>query len=290
MKVRVQTMFSRREKSAIVALVMAGLAGAGPTLAQTPEVALLRARVQPTGWFGVRIQQDALLNESGAAFFDRYPVVSSVEPGSPAEKAGVLPGDVLVSFNSHDMRDSVVQLRNWLKPGAPFVLHLRRNDIEKVVTGELGSPPEGWSEQAIVEIITRPERIMRGGGMGAGSREGQTSAVVIRRQASPRLPLLPALGLGAPVYPFVGAEFTALNQDLGEILGVRKKGVFVQNVSLGSFARSSGLRGGDVVIVADSIRVTNPNDLVRAISRASDNSVVLQIIRRRKPQTLTLSW
>jgi S1-C subfamily serine protease len=102
--------------------------------------------------------------------------------------------------------------------------------------------------------------------------------------------LLPALGYGGGVYPFAGAEFTALNDDLSELVGV-KEGVFVTNVAEGSPARISGLRGGDVILRADSIKVDTPIDLVRAIRAARpDNTVSLQIIRKRKPQTLVLRW
>ena len=110
--------------------------------------------------------------------------------------------------------------------------------------------------------------------------------------APARLPsiLVPALGFGSGLYPFAGAEFTAMNDDLSEVLGVKQDGVFVTNVIAGSLARNSGLRGGDVVVMADSIRIQNPNDLVKAIRSANDQSVRLQIIRKHKPQTVTLSW
>src|SRR5712664_1118178 len=64
----------------------------------------------PTGWFGVRISDQAMINEHGDAFFDSYPVVTGVDSSSPAAKAGVRPGDVLLSFNSHDMRGGSVEL------------------------------------------------------------------------------------------------------------------------------------------------------------------------------------
>jgi S1-C subfamily serine protease len=66
--------------------------------------------------------------------------------------------------------------------------------------------------------------------------------------------------------------------------------VFVANVVEGSIAREAGLRGGDVVVMADRIKIENPNDLVRAIRSAGDRSVTLQVIRKRKPQTITLKW
>ena len=102
--------------------------------------------------------------------------------------------------------------------------------------------------------------------------------------------LLPALGYGGGLYPFAGAEFTALNDDLSDVLGV-KEGVFVTNVADGSPARISGLRGGDIIVRADNIKVETPIDLVRAIRAAGpDRTISLQIIRKNKPQALTLRW
>jgi len=269
--------------AAFAALVWAGSIGAqtGATVVVPP----------PPGWFGVTISDQAMLDERGNAFFDSYPVVTGVEKGSPAAKAGVVAGDVLVSFNAHDMRGGALQMRKWLRPGAPFVLRLRRNDAVRTVRGTLGKPPENWDERMRVEL-SMPERIeLR---TMSPAREPTTSAgmVRVRMQAPPPSSvLLPALGYGAGVYPFAGAEFTALNDDLSDLLGVKPEGVFVTNVAEGSPARLSGLRGGDIILKADSIRIETPIDLVRAIRAARpDNTVSLQIIRKHKPQTLTLRW
>jgi len=244
----------------------------------------------PSGWFGVTISDQAVLDERGNAFFDSYPVVTSVERDSPAARAGVVPGDVLVSFNSHDMRGGSIQMRKWLRPGAPFVLRLRRTGAERVVRGTLGKPPENWEKRVVVEL-SMPERIeMRT--MSPAREPTATSGLTRVRMPAPppSSVLLPALGYGGGVYPFAGAEFTVLNDDLSDLLGV-KEGVFVTNVAEGSPARMSGLRGGDVILRADSIKVDTPIDLVRAIRAARpDNTVSLQIIRKHKPQTLVLRW
>jgi S1-C subfamily serine protease len=249
----------------------------------------------PTGWFGVRISDQAILNESGAAFFDRYPIVTNVEPGSPADKAGVHPGDVLLTFNSHDMRGGALQMSDWLKPGAPFQLRLRRNDSIRNVRGVLGRRPEGWEQVVVVQVSPLQEMITRSpNGLGVEASADQPGMTRVRAEApvARRVPslLAPALGLGRGVYPFVGAEFTALNSDLADLLGVKPQGVFVANVAEGSIAREAGLRGGDVVVMANSSRITTPNDLVRAIRDADDRTLKLQIIRKHKAEIVTLSW
>lgn len=250
----------------------------------------------PTGWFGVRISDHALVDELGDAFFDSYPVVTSVDSPSPASRAGVLPGDVLLSFNSHDMRGGSVELSKWLKAGAPFVLRIRRNDRTRVVRGTLGRRPENWEQQMIVEL-SMPEIMQRRSGSPAGEGLPRMGIIRTRMPAPEPLPsvLAPALGYGSGGYPFAGAEFTALNDDLCEALGVKSEGVFVTNVTEGSPARAAGLRGGDIILKADSIRIQSPIDLVRAIRNAdirstANHTIDLEIIRKHKPQTLTLRW
>ncbi|HMJ18700.1 MAG TPA: PDZ domain-containing protein [Gemmatimonadaceae bacterium] len=282
-------MLTSRDTSILAAALIGALAWPAVIGAQTTTTTQVAVET-PSGWFGVTISDEAKLDERGNAFFDSYPVVTTVERGSPAARAGVVPGDVLVSFNSHDMRGGSLQMRKWLRPGAPFVLRLRRNDAVRVVRGTLGKPPANWEKRVVVEL-SMPERMeMR---TMTPAREPTASAGVTRVRMPappPSSVLLPALGYGGGVYPFAGAEFTALNDDLSELLGV-KEGVFVTNVAEGSPARISGLRGGDVILKADSIKVDTPIDLVRAIRAARpDNTVSLQIIRKHKPQTLVLRW
>ena len=276
----------------VASLALAGAAGAQASSSepstQSPPVE------RPTGWLGVRLSDEGIFNESGDAFFERYPVVSNVEPGSPASKAGVLPGDIILTFNSHDMRGGTLQLSNWLKPGAAFVLRVRRNEEVRLVRGVLGRRPDGWEQQIVVQVSPNEQLFLRKRIEDRAQGGLQQSGVRVQTEIStpPRLPslLVPALGLGRGVYPFAGAEFTALNSDLSDVLGVKPEGVFVANVVEGSIAREAGLRGGDVVVMADKIKIENPNDLVRAIRSADDRTVTLQVIRKHKPQTITLKW
>jgi len=275
----------------VVALgIMALLVAPQGALAQRGRNVVIK---EPTGWFGVRISDQAMVDERGDAFFDSYPVVTHVDSGSPAAKAGVLPGDVLLTFNSHDMRGGSMALAKWLRVGAPFVLKIRRNDGTRVLRGKLDKRPDDWDQRMIVELSVPEGFEQRRGSI---SRAPQRMEMRVRQMMPMPEPmpvmLAPALGYGGGVYPFAGAEFTPHNSDLCDVLGVKPEGVFVTNVVEGSAARNAGLRGGDIILRADSIKVTDPTDLVRAIKSAneSDHAIVLQIMRKHKLQALTLRW
>ena len=276
------------ESAMIASVGLPAIAGA-QTPAPIPE--------PPAGWFGVTISDNAMVDDDLNAFFDSYPVVSKVEPGSPAAKAGVQKGDVLIKFDTHDMRGGAIQMKKWLKPGAPFVLQLRRNDQLKQVRGILQPRPEGWKELAIVTLSPGQDIERRAGAIGGEPLPSPGMLVRTRVRSPEPLPsvLVPAMGYGGGVYPFAGAEFTALNDDLRDALGVKTSGVFVTNVMDGSPARTAGLRGGDIIVKADGSKVHGPYDLVGAIRNAdardtNNHTIELQILRKNKLQALTLRW
>jgi len=278
---------------AVLALGIMALLGASSSvsLAQRGRTVFIK---EPTGWFGVRISDQAMLDERGDAFFDSYPVVTHVDSGSPAAKAGVLPGDQLLTFNSHDMRGGSMALAKWLRVGAPFVLKIRRNDGTRILRGKLEKRPDDWDQRMVVELSVPEAFEQRRGSVSRGPGQRMEVRLHQRMPTVEPLPMVlaPALGYGGGLYPFAGAEFTPLNTDLCDVLGVKPEGVFVTNVLQGSAARNAGLRGGDIILRADSIKVVNPMDLVRAIRSAdeSDHTIVLQIMRKHKLQALTLSW
>ena len=254
----------------------------------------------PRGWFGVTVSDSGLIDERGNPFFNGYPHVTSVERGSPAEVAGVKPGDVLVSFNSHDMKGNSLALRDLLQPGMNFVVRLRRGDATREVRGVIGPRPPGFGERVV--LIWRGPGQEPGSMINAGTAPNLQANVRTRRsmplnvRIPPPMPiglppvLLPVFAYGEGIYPFAGAEFTALNPDLAKALGVKPEGVLVTNIEPGSPASAAGLRGGDVVLTADSTRLESPIALVRAIREAGDRSIKLGIVRNRKAKTVMLRW
>ena len=99
-----------------------------------------------------------------------------------------------------------------------------------------------------------------------------------------------ALPTAAPSIVIAGALLTQLNSDMRDALSVKGNGLLVINVQSGTPAGIAGLRGGDVILKADKMLVGNPGELIRIIRASVDNALRLDVIRKRKAQTITLRW
>jgi serine protease Do len=69
-----------------------------------------------------------------------------------------------------------------------------------------------------------------------------------------------------------------------------KNGVFVVNVAPGSPAMQAGLQSTDVIIRVGRFEIDNPGEIARMMSAPGINTIKLHIIRKKKPQTVTLRW
>ncbi|GAB2180386.1 Do family serine endopeptidase [Denitratisoma sp. agr-D3] len=97
------------------------------------------------GWVGVEIQEITpelaesfrLPNTNGA-------LIAGIMRGSPADKAGIKPGDVLLSINGKPVRDaqSLLELIAGLEPGQTGTFHLRRENREADVSVTVGKRPK----------------------------------------------------------------------------------------------------------------------------------------------------
>src|SRR5688500_5345694 len=99
------------------------------TPAPTP-VARTAPLTRPTGWLGVHYSAEAKIDESGEGLrisYNSYPVIEAIEPGSPAERAGLQVGDTLLSFNGHDFVNRGVPMARLLRPGERLAILLKRN-------------------------------------------------------------------------------------------------------------------------------------------------------------------
>jgi serine protease Do len=170
-------------------------------------------------------------------------LVSQIVKGSPAARAGLRIGDVIVRFGGKDATDSR-GLRNLVAaaaPGSKVKLDVIRDGKPVAVTVTVEPQPA--------------ERIQ---------------ASVAPEQPGSRLDNL-------------GIAVQALTPDLAKQLRVDvTTGVVVTDLAVPSLAAAAGLRSGDVIVEANRTPVASPDDLARVLTRAARNRrSVLLLVRRQ---------
>ncbi len=96
------------------------------------------------GWIGVEVQDiSAELAESFRLPTTNGTLISGVQPGGPAERAGIRRGDILVAVESKAFTDSteMLNLIAALKPGDQATLKILRDRQEKLVKIQVGTRP-----------------------------------------------------------------------------------------------------------------------------------------------------
>ena len=116
---------------------LAALLVAAPLVAQ-------QQRQPSKGWLGVLITTGiGETNGRGALIFNDYPVIESIDPGSPAEKAGLMAGDILISINSQDFKKNPIPMNSLLVPGQRVVFRYKRDNVAKKVAMTVADRPAG---------------------------------------------------------------------------------------------------------------------------------------------------
>jgi serine protease Do len=100
------------------------------------------------GWLGVVIQEvNKELAESFGLKHAKGALVAQLVPGSPAERGGLLSGDIITAFNGQEINLStdLPHRVGRVKPGANAKLNIVRNGKTKEINLEIGSLPDGNS-------------------------------------------------------------------------------------------------------------------------------------------------
>ena len=96
------------------------------------------------GWIGVEIQEiTPELAESFGIKDTSGALIAGVLRGSPADRAGIQPGDILINVDGQTVRDpkGMLELVASLRPGHSAQFHVRRADGELDLTVEIGRRP-----------------------------------------------------------------------------------------------------------------------------------------------------
>jgi serine protease Do len=171
-------------------------------------------------------------------------LVSSVEKGSPAEKAGIEAGDVILKFNGRDVTSSedLPRLVGSTKPGAKAAVQLMRNKATREVAVVVGEMPDE------TRTAQRPQR--RGG-----------------PGAKPPSESVSRLGMTL-------SEPTAEQRKELKITG----GILVEEAQ--GPAAKAGIRRGDILLAVNNQDVKSLEQFTQLMAQFEKGKIVAMLVRR----------
>ncbi len=193
--------------------------------------------------------------------------IKRVEPDSPAEKAGLKTGDVVLEYNGQRVEgtESFVRMVRETPAGRSARMVVSREGGQVTLTATIGRRKEsGWSG-------------------------GRTFSFTV-----PPIPPIPPIHIDIPK-PLMtmrtarlGLETESLSGQLADYFGV-KEGVLVRFVDKDSAAEKAGLKAGDVITRVDGNRVSRARDVSDELRSSWDKkSIPFQVVRNHKEMTLNL--
>jgi S1-C subfamily serine protease len=282
-------------------------AAPGDSLAAPAATAAGRAPHQlPEGYLGISFVCDVRRQygpEGLTIYHYGYPAVESVERGSPADRAGIVPGDTIVAYDSRDVLYRRIVLSRLLRPGSVLAVRVRRNGAVKNLLVSIAPRPANFVDMNVAGYGGTPQA--QSGG--SASLDPHQWLVI----PSPVLPPLPpgspaggqraSAALDEPPPPFndadagdetatiAGAQFVRTNPDLRDALAL-DSGILVIAVGEGTPAAQAGLRAGDVVVAAHGGAIGTPEALASVLRQAKrdDQPVSLRVVRRHQTRTVVL--
>jgi len=202
--------------------------------------------------------------------------VKSVASDSPASKAGLKDGDVVLEYNSQRIEGT-----------EQFVRLVRETPVDRQVRLQV------WRNGATLDLTAtighRTENFTIHGD------DGDEFSVEI-----PPMPPMPPMPEVAPMPDFphamssvrsgmLGIESETLGSQLAEFFGV-KEGVLVRSVIKSSAAEKAGIRAGDVIVKVDGETVTSPREITSVLRAArTKRTFPVVVVREKKEVTLTVT-
>lgn len=267
--------------------------------------------VMPRGWLGIVVSgtaREPRIDTNGDLIirYLTHPEIVSVEPSSPAERAGLVPSDTLVAYDGRDVRDRDISLTKLLRPNARVLVRIRRDGRTRDVPVTIADVPSRIRLRSESNYEMRPRTMIVAGEPGF-PRAPMPPINALAPRAAPVVPSAPAQAVTSVLPPpaptpsiilsygfnsVAGAQFAPLTDGLARTIGV-PRGVLVINAAVGSPAYRSGLRDGDVVVRVAGALVRTVAELREQVQAAVDNgesSVELESVRERKPRKVTLRW
>ncbi|MBI4476343.1 MAG: PDZ domain-containing protein [Acidobacteria bacterium] len=199
-------------------------------------------------------------------------VIEDVRQGTPAEKAGVRKGDIVVEFDGERVRSAAQfgRLVRETPPGRSVKMVVMRDGQRNT----LDITPAERQALSSTLIDIAPEIASAVGN--EMSRLG--------RNLELRLGDLDLMRGSAARRGRLGVTLQELTPQLAEYFGA-KDGALVTSVRDGSPAQAAGIKAGDVITAINDESIENAGDVTRAIARARQE-ITVKVMRDKKELTL----
>jgi serine protease Do len=214
-------------------------------------------------------------------------LVEEVSTDSPAEKAGIRKGDVIVEFDGERVR-SVRQLTRLVQETAPG--------------RTVGAILQRDGQRTTISVTPRDDSSFSFRGFEDLGDWGREFRYRVAPRPVPPPPPSPPNGPTPPTPPTppmvwdfdgmlgragrLGISIDSLSPQLAEYFGT-KDGVLVTSVSDDSVAAKAGLKAGDVITSFNGGTVSEPQDLRRRLQNLDDGDEFTIVVMRDK-KTVTL--
>ena len=241
----------------------------GPDFFQAPGAAQVRELNRPPlpfvggTYLGVNLAEIDANRAKELKLKEDYGVeISRVEENSPAEKAGVKTGDVVLEYNGQRV-EGMEQFGRMVRetpPGREAKLTISRNGAMQTLTAVLGLRKFPFS-----------------GNFPPGFEVPEF-----------HMPDIPQI-FTTIRSPMLGVEAESLGSQLAVYFGV-KEGVLVRSVLENTPAQKAGIKAGDVITRVDGMAVSAPSELSNAVRAANaKKTYAIELVRDRKPVTLSVN-
>ncbi len=205
-------------------------------------------------YLGVSVQQ--ITNDQAEQFKLDPPIgtmVTDVDPGSPAEKAGIIRGDIIQKINGHEVRDS-----------AAVGNRIAEADIGASVTIDLVR--EGQPKTVAAQIVEQPAQV--GTRLGRNPSNGRNN------------------NNNHAVKAFAGVEVRTLDSQLRSEANIPEdtQGVFVMSVDPSS-KLSQNLQAGDIIQAINNQPIASAEDFQKIAQQLDPNHPVVLVLDRDGQQS-----
>jgi serine protease Do len=261
-------------KIAVVATVLVGAAALAVVLASEASgqvrVRTPRARAIQLLGGGSHIGVSVRDMDDGDARREKATVgvvIDEVYTESPASRAGLKAGDVIVEFDGERVRSA-----------RQFSRLVAESPSGRSV--KLGAVRDGQRVNVDITPDTRADT------WAFGDDLARLNDLKVDIPPIPKI-AVPGFEFKTWTHPGrLGVQIDTLTPQLATYFGV-KRGALVTNVDEGSAAEKAGLKAGDVITAIDGRTVEDSGDIQRALRDTEDGAEVsIAIVRDRKEQTL----